>query len=67
MGQDISDAELLARLVALVSPALTAPLGTPQQIAVIDRLIQLSHRDGSEARARSPEYPGRTSASPLGT
>ena len=42
MGQTISDAELLARLVALVSPALTAPLGTPQQIAVIDGLLRLS-------------------------
>ncbi|HET6433519.1 TetR/AcrR family transcriptional regulator [Dyella sp.] len=47
MGQDINDAELLARLVALVSPALTAPLGTPQQIAVIDRLLRQAADDAA--------------------
>ena len=63
MGQDISDAELLARLVALVSPALTAPLGTPQQIAVIDRLTQLSRLNpGAEALACGQEPPGQTTA-----
>ena len=43
MGEPIGDAELLARLVALVSPALTSPLGTPAQIRQIDRLLQLRH------------------------
>lgn len=42
MGQSIPDTELLARLVALVSPALTAPLGTPTQVGKIHRLQQLS-------------------------
>jgi AcrR family transcriptional regulator len=44
MGETLGDAELLARLVALVSPALTAPLGTPQQVATIDRLLHLTQQ-----------------------
>ncbi len=66
MGQEISDAELLARLVALVSPALTAPLGTPQQIAVIDRLIQLSRSHvGTEELACGLDTPVRSAPAML--
>jgi AcrR family transcriptional regulator len=53
MGEPISDAELLARLVALVAPALTAPLGSPQQIAVIDRLLQQA---GETTRSLEPSH-----------
>jgi len=56
MGQPIPDAELLARLVALVSPALTAPLGTPAQVGKIHRLLQLKQvgtRDGQGKPPRS--------------
>jgi AcrR family transcriptional regulator len=42
MGQPMGDAELIARLVSLVSPTLTAPLGSPQHIALIQRLLQLA-------------------------
>jgi len=44
MGQPLGDAELLARLVALVSPALVAPLGNPRQVQLIERLIQQEQR-----------------------
>ncbi|WP_329740546.1 TetR/AcrR family transcriptional regulator [Dyella sp. A6] len=40
MGQPLGDAELLARLVALVSPALVAPLGNPRQVELIEQLIR---------------------------
>jgi hypothetical protein len=64
MGDTLGDAELLARLVALVSPALTAPLGTPQQIATIERLLQLTQRalpSGRTARPTRATAPKETS------
>lgn len=39
-GQAIDDAELLARLIALISPILTAPFGSPQQVDVIKRVLE---------------------------
>lgn len=62
MGQTISDAELLARLVALVSPALTAPLGTPQQIAVIDGLLRQVGRSHDSRKSTSACTPKGLSA-----
>jgi AcrR family transcriptional regulator len=47
-GTTITDAELLARLISLLSPILTAPFGTPAQVKVIEQLLQL---DGSTARS----------------
>lgn len=41
MGQVIDDAELLARLISLISPTLTAPFGSPEQIQVIEQVLQL--------------------------
>ncbi|MBU6249117.1 MAG: TetR/AcrR family transcriptional regulator [Xanthomonadaceae bacterium] len=60
MGQPINDAELLARLVALVSPALTAPLGTPAQVAKIQRLQKLrqDRPPTSRGRAANEAMPG---------
>lgn len=63
MGQSISDAELLARLVALVSPALTAPLGSPQQIAIIDRLL----KQASLASLRPENHPTENAQAEAGT
>lgn len=40
-GEAINDAELLARLISLLSPILTAPLGTPEQIRVIEQVLEL--------------------------
>ncbi|MEO8777081.1 MAG: TetR/AcrR family transcriptional regulator [Rhodanobacter sp.] len=40
-GEEFNDAELLARLVSLLAPILTAPFGTREQIDVIERVLQL--------------------------
>jgi len=42
-GETINDAELLARLISLISPILTAPFGSPEQIRLIERILQLDH------------------------
>lgn len=42
-GEKINDAELLARLISLLSPILTAPFGTPEQIQVIEQVLRLDH------------------------
>lgn len=43
-GETINDAELLARLISLISPILTAPFGSPEQIRLIDQVQQLDRR-----------------------
>lgn len=43
MGDAINDAELLARLISLISPILTAPFGSPAQIQVIENVLQLDN------------------------
>lgn len=43
-GEAINDAELLARLISLISPILTAPFGNTEQIRLIDRVLQLDDR-----------------------
>ena len=43
-GETINDAELLARLISLISPILTAPFGSPEQIRLIDQVHQLDRR-----------------------
>ncbi len=51
-GQAFSEAELLARLISLLSPILTAPFGTPAQVKVIEQLLALDSpetRDDSAA------------------
>lgn len=39
-GAQINDAELLARLVSLISPILTAPFNGPEQIQMIEQMLQ---------------------------
>ena len=39
VGEVIDDATLLARLNALIGPMLTAPLGTPEQVRVVQRVV----------------------------
>lgn len=46
-GETINDAELLARLISLISPILTAPFGTPEQIEVIEKVLQLDDATAS--------------------
>jgi AcrR family transcriptional regulator len=59
MGQPLGDAELLARLVSLVSPALVAPLGNQRQVDLIERLLWQSDR-----LAEVPRPPAKTPALP---
>ena len=40
-GESINDAELLARLISLISPILTAPFGTPAQVSLIEQVLQM--------------------------
>ena len=42
-GEAINDAELLTRLISLVSPILTAPFDSPEQIRLIERVLLLDH------------------------
>lgn len=39
MGEPISDAIMLARLISLVSPMLTNPFGSPEQIQIIEQVM----------------------------
>lgn len=40
-GEKFNDTELLARLVSLLAPILTAPFGTPEQIETIEHVLGL--------------------------
>lgn len=55
MGQSLGDAELLARLVSLVSPALVAPLGNPRQVNLIEQLLRQSNQLAETAQPDSTE------------
>ncbi len=59
-GREINDTELLARLVSLLVPILTAPFGTPEQINVIERVLKF---DSTSART-SAETPVRPEHDP---
>lgn len=63
-GEAINDSELLARLISLLAPILTAPLGTPEQIRVIEQVLQLDNATASAnaalASAQSQPAPGTT-------
>jgi AcrR family transcriptional regulator len=66
-GEDINDTELLARLVSLLAPILTAPFGTPEQLNVIERVLQLDSttaRTSAEAPAPAEQEPPQRSISP---
>ncbi|MEO7050154.1 MAG: TetR/AcrR family transcriptional regulator [Rhodanobacter sp.] len=66
-GEEINDTDLLARLVSLLVPILTAPFGTPEQLNVIERVLQL---DSTTAKASadapaSPEHEPTQHSTPL--
>jgi AcrR family transcriptional regulator len=42
-GEKINDAELLARLISLISPILTAPFNKPEQLKLMEHVMQLDH------------------------
>ncbi|HEV7121929.1 MAG TPA: TetR/AcrR family transcriptional regulator [Rhodanobacter sp.] len=56
-GEEINDTELLARLVSLLAPILTAPFGTPEQLNVIERVLQLDSTT-AKASVEAPALPG---------
>jgi len=60
-GEKFDDTELLARLISLLAPILTAPFGTPEQINMIERVLKL---DSTTART-SAEAPVETEHEPL--
>ena len=49
-GEKYNDSELLARLVSLLAPILTAPFGAPEQTETIERMLKL---DGAAAMANA--------------
>ena len=65
-GEEINDTELLARLVSLLAPILTAPFGTPEQLDVIERVLQLDSitaKASAEAPAAPEQEPPQRSTS----
>jgi len=61
MGLDIDDAALLARLIALIGPMLTAPFGTPEQISAVGRVVRQA-----DAAAATVDQAERRTDSPFG-
>jgi AcrR family transcriptional regulator len=61
-GEKINDAELLARLTALISPILTAPFRSAEQIQLIEQLMALDN-----ATALANEHASRASKPELHT
>lgn len=53
-GETINDAEVLARLISLISPILTAPFGSPAQIQLIEQLLQLDQRTATDTAKTAP-------------
>ena len=64
MGQAINDGELLARLISLISPILTAPLGSAQQIGIIEQVLQLDNATAEAARKALTEPVGKRHPAP---
>lgn len=54
-GESISDAELLARLISLISPILTAPFGSPEQIEIIGQVLERDRQAAARLQT-SPEH-----------
>jgi AcrR family transcriptional regulator len=61
-GEAINDAELLARLVSLISPILTAPFGGTAEIQLIEQVLLLDNATASvslrSATAPATDTPG---------
>lgn len=64
MGESINDGELLARLISLISPILTAPFGSPEQIRVIEQVLQLDKATAEAGRHAITESTGKLHAAP---
>lgn len=64
MGEAIDDAQLLARLVALIAPFLTTPLDDPTQVAAIARLLELD-RAHAATRAEPARIPPPSGNGPM--
>ena len=63
-GQEINDTELLARLVSLLVPILTAPFGAPEQIKMIERVLKFDSttaKASTESTARPEHEPPQRS------
>jgi AcrR family transcriptional regulator len=63
-GEKFNDTELLARLVSLLAPILTAPFGTPEQTETIERVLELDRAaatGNAETRAATGHAPARHS------
>ena len=61
-GQTINDAELLARLVSLIAPILTAPFGGAAEIQLIEQVLLLdnatAHASDSSFTTSTPDIHG---------
>ena len=64
MGDAIDDGKLLARLISLISPILTAPFGSPEQIQVIERVLQLDKATAVANRHTVAAFNGAPEPSP---
>ncbi len=54
-GEAINDAELLARLISLISPILTAPFGNPAGVQLIEQVLRLDYTTAIETtRSATP-------------
>ncbi|MGB3461434.1 MAG: hypothetical protein WBA33_05675 [Rhodanobacter lindaniclasticus] len=63
-GEKFNDTELLARLVSLLAPILTAPFGTPEQTETIERVLELDRAAApgdAETRAATGDVPAHHS------
>lgn len=53
-GEKINDAELLAKLISLIAPILAAPLKNPEQVKLMEHLMQLDHDAVSRVDSLGP-------------
>ena len=53
-GENINDAELLARLISLISPILTAPFDSKTQIQLIEQVLQMDQNSAIQPSTPSP-------------
>jgi AcrR family transcriptional regulator len=64
MGEPIDDGELLARLISLISPILTAPFGSAEQIRVIEHVLLLDNATAEAGRKAVAEPVNNAHTSP---
>ena len=49
MGETVTDSLMLARLITFISPTLTEPFGSPEQIAQVERVVLLADAAAASA------------------